>query len=187
MIRSFAIAIVLLLPGVGTAACPSVAVNHRQVVVARNVVAHSNVIQTTFAVPIGVPVAVPSVVSYQAVPQPQYQSQHYQQPQHASTVTTKAECAACSCPNCPNCAAKGEVKAAVVESKSLLSLVQQNCVRCHSGAEPKGGLDLSGALDCETRMKCIARVLADSDDKRMPKGKSLNPDDLGKLIQELAY
>ena len=71
------------------------------------------------------------------------------------------------------------------------TLVSRNCTSCHSGAAPKGNLDLTdlARLSAERRLKCIGRVLADDEAVRMPpkaSGATLNPDELGKLLQELS-
>lgn len=66
------------------------------------------------------------------------------------------------------------------------SLRTANCVSCHSGDTAKGGLDLTGDIDCETKLKCIQRMLADDPSKQMPKGKPISDQTRGLLIQEFA-
>ncbi len=65
------------------------------------------------------------------------------------------------------------------------SLVAQNCASCHSGGAPKAGLDLSNleALDDATRLKCVSQILQD----KMPKNKPItDPVLAGKLLNELS-
>lgn len=64
------------------------------------------------------------------------------------------------------------------------SAVTQSCAKCHSGTNPKAGLNLTdpAALDCETRLKAIRAVLSQS----MPKGATLTPEAVGQVLGELA-
>lgn len=62
------------------------------------------------------------------------------------------------------------------------SAVGQSCVKCHSGEKPKAGIDLTGDLDCETRLKAIRAVLNQS----MPKGATLTPEQVGEVLSDLA-
>lgn len=59
----------------------------------------------------------------------------------------------------------------------------QNCARCHSGENAKGGLvfDGAGQLSCSTITKAL-RAIADG---RMPKGKVIDGQTKGQLMQEL--
>lgn len=68
------------------------------------------------------------------------------------------------------------------------SLLTTHCAKCHSGENPKGNLSLTSleALTCEDRLLAIQRVLHDDETKRMPKGQTLDPETLGRLIQELS-
>ena len=54
------------------------------------------------------------------------------------------------------------------------------------GATPKGKLDLAGEVPAETRLKMIQRILADDPAQRMPKGKPLDAQQIGLLLQELS-
>lgn len=79
----------------------------------------------------------------------------------------------------------------VLSPEAVPSLVSRTCAGCHSGAQPKGGLDLSDVrkLAAEVRLKCVGRVLTDDPNQRMPptsSGKNLNADELGRLLQELS-
>lgn len=64
-----------------------------------------------------------------------------------------------------------------VEFQPLANLTATACVRCHSGPNPKGALDLSGPklsqLTEEQLSKIDARVTTDVADKRMPPDKPL--------------
>jgi len=119
--------------------------------------------QGFIAVPFAVPVAVPSYVQYQAIvassPLPEVS---------AATATQEATAKAHEAP------------------PPTLSLVAKSCVKCHSGEKPKGKLDLSGDLSPALRLKAIGRILADDESKRMPKGKPLDAQAIGLLIQELS-
>ena len=77
--------------------------------------------------------------------------------------------------------AEGDVEAQAVPG----SLVATYCAKCHN-AEAAKRVDLSGAIDAETRLAAIRRVLADDPAKRMPKGRELDAETLGLLIQELS-
>ncbi len=77
--------------------------------------------------------------------------------------------------------------AKTVKATAVQSLVAVNCAKCHGGAEPKGGLDLTAPLTTDVRLKAIRRVLIPlGQDDHMPKGKTLKLADVGPLIQELA-
>ena len=69
-------------------------------------------------------------------------------------------------------------------TSAVPSAVAQNCVKCHSGAAPKGKLDLTNltALTCEQKLKAIRKVLAEE----MPKDAKLDPDTAGAVLSELA-
>ena len=72
------------------------------------------------------------------------------------------------------------------QQQAVGSLIVANCAKCHSGADAKGGIDLSGELTCEVRLHAIWQVMHNDPARRMPKGKDLDPETLGLLIQELA-
>ena len=141
-----------------TCGTSSRAVNHHQVIVANQsaVVVPSGFI----VVPFAVPVAVPSYVQYQAAAAPQ--------------------------------GAGGEEKTVEAQSdprplaSEPRSLVTSSCMKCHSGSTPKGKLDLSGELSPAVRLRSIARIFSDDPTRRMPKGKSLDAQAIGLLIQELS-
>lgn len=72
------------------------------------------------------------------------------------------------------------------EAKAL-TVVDQHCAKCHSGAEPKGGFAVDlGPLTDSQKLKAISRVLSEDSGKRMPKGETLSAEALGKVIQELS-
>lgn len=66
------------------------------------------------------------------------------------------------------------------------TLLSKNCASCHSGNEAKGGFHVDTPLSDAGRLKAITRILADDPVKRMPKGKTLAADELGRLIQEIS-
>ncbi|HEY5313330.1 MAG TPA: c-type cytochrome domain-containing protein, partial [Pirellulales bacterium] len=81
--------------------------------------------------------------------------------------------------------------AGVIKPEAIPSLVSKTCAGCHSGPQPKAGLDLSDlrTLAPDVRLKCIGRVLSDDPSQRMPpasSGKTLSAEDLGRLLQEFA-
>ena len=61
------------------------------------------------------------------------------------------------------------------------ALVAANCVRCHSGASPNGGLDMSAGLDMQTRLRAAQRVL----EGEMPPGGKLADDERAAVMIEL--
>lgn len=71
------------------------------------------------------------------------------------------------------------------DTAPALSLVVQNCAQCHSGATPKGDLDLTTGVDgmpCEQRLLAIKMLVNEDESARMPKGHPLDPQVLGDLI-----
>lgn len=65
------------------------------------------------------------------------------------------------------------------------ALVKANCAGCHSTNEKaKEHVDMTdlSALTCEQKLACIAAVL----DGKMPKGKKLDPQQLGNLLGEFS-
>ncbi len=127
------------------------------------------------AVPFAVPVAMPSYVQYSAfvaAAAPSYQSQ----------VAATSTIGTCLVPMYAGAETAGPQVAAARQA----SLVAAHCGRCHGATQPKAGLGLTAALDDGTRLKAIARILADDPRLRMPKGEELGPDELGRLIQELS-
>jgi len=76
-------------------------------------------------------------------------------------------------------------KARAQATAKAASLVAQTCASCH---KPGGkglelsGIDLTGELDAATRLASIQAVTNGS----MPKGGKLDPNQIGKLIQELS-
>jgi hypothetical protein len=64
------------------------------------------------------------------------------------------------------------------------TMLVQKCLKCHAGANPKGGLSLENlaALSCEIRLKAVRAVLAE----KMPKGgPRLTPEEAGRVLEEL--
>ena len=68
------------------------------------------------------------------------------------------------------------------------TLLEQKCAQCHGGAAPKAGLDLSNpvSLSPQQRLAAVARVVSDDAELRMPKGSTLSPSEIGRLLQELS-
>jgi len=145
--------------------CNVARVVNRNVVVANAVVVPANFVAVAYAVP----VATPSYVQYQY---PQYQA--------ASDPWAKE----------PRATQEGLARAQEApEAPIPFSLVATHCVRCHtpnSRSWVSHHLDLSGDLSAETRLKMITRILADSPEKRMPKGKQLDAQQIGLLVQEIS-
>lgn len=77
-----------------------------------------------------------------------------------------------------------------VEAKPQASstLLEQKCAECHGGAAPKARLDLSNpvGLSPQQRLAAVARVVSDDAELRMPKGNTLSPSEIGRLLQELS-
>ena len=66
------------------------------------------------------------------------------------------------------------------------TLTTKHCAACHTGEGAKGGFRVDQPLDDAARLAAIEAVLHDDEAHRMPKGKTLAPEDLGPLIQELS-
>lgn len=66
------------------------------------------------------------------------------------------------------------------------SLVTQNCSECHGENNPKAGFSVFGDMTAEEKLKAISRILHSDPEKRMPKGKPIDDDIRGRLIDELA-
>ncbi len=143
----------------------------------RTTVVSGGLLVTQFAVPVAVPqyaapVAPPSYVQYGAG----YST--------SSTETLEDRIAA---KVIQGLQASGALRPAAAVS----TLVVRNCSQCHSGATPKGKLDLStpSKLTADDRLRAIRAVLADDDAQRMPpaaSGVKLSAQELGKLLQELS-
>lgn len=73
-----------------------------------------------------------------------------------------------------------------ISPASAQTLVASNCVKCHQGEDAKGAYRMDVPLTEGKKLKAITRILADDPAKRMPKGKTLGAEELGKLIQELS-
>lgn len=69
-----------------------------------------------------------------------------------------------------------------------ISLVQRTCLECHGGENPEANLSLAdpALLTADQRLRAIGRLLEDDQAKRMPKGSTLSPEELGRIIQELS-
>jgi mono/diheme cytochrome c family protein len=71
---------------------------------------------------------------------------------------------------------------ATVAEAARPTLVATHCLRCHGGAQAKGGVRLDGTPANGQRLAAIRAVLAGE----MPKGKPLAEDVLGELLYELS-
>lgn len=61
-------------------------------------------------------------------------------------------------------------------------ILQSRCVKCHSGANAKGSLDLTSALTCEQKLDAMRKVINGD----MPKGgPPLTPEELGDFWHEM--
>jgi mono/diheme cytochrome c family protein len=148
--------------------------------VARGTVVPAGFVVTQFAVPVAVPqytvpIAQPSYVQYGTL-QTGY-----------GTASTEALEDRIVAKVLKGLQATGTVK----PLEAPPSLVTRSCVQCHGGATPKAGLDLSrpDALSAEQRLACVARLLTDDAEKRMPpkaSGVTLSAEELGKVLQELS-
>lgn len=126
-------------------------------------------ITTQFAIPLGIPVAPVSFVLYQAIPGAGYVSPPLVSPSPQNPQ-----------PSPPTSDDPSKISANT--SPPEASMVRRTCVACHSGEKAKAGLDLSGQLSSEVRLKAIGKVVSGE----MPKGKTLTPEEVGLLIQELS-
>lgn len=86
---------------------------------------------------------------------------------------------------------KAKASGAALQAQAPPSLIVQNCASCHNGtAAVKPGIvtDFTNPtiLNCEQRMAAIQRILADHPERRMPQGRTLDPQTIGLLIQELS-
>ena len=135
----------------------------RAVVARQNVVLQNGLVVVPFAVPVAVPVATVNVptVLYSFDGNPDYQARP-----HVMQAVPNPDIAAMESP----------------------SLVRRKCAKCHGGPSPKAGLDLSkpAALTTKQRLAAVARVVSDDPEERMPKGGTLSPAEIGRVLQELS-
>jgi len=127
------------------------------------VIQSSGAIITPFAVPVAVPTSV-------VVPGYTYShagaSAAAVDPEYQEFLAWKA-------------AKANQVKAAVVPQ----SLLQQNCVGCHTTkADAKDHFDMSGELTADQKLKAIAAVMTG----KMPKAKILDPQVRADIVAELS-
>lgn len=167
-----AIIVALLLPSL----CLGGGLSNRVVVLNGQIV-------TQFAVPVAVPQTTVTVAPLSIV---QYGTQSTLYPQ------TDAKRLADELAEIKSMLAEG-IGNGSIKGLSLPTQIKSSCVACHSGATPKGGLDLSDLtkLDNATRLKAIARVTSDDAKVAMPptasnQYKSLTAEQRGKLLQELS-
>jgi mono/diheme cytochrome c family protein len=79
-------------------------------------------------------------------------------------------------------ASRGQSATEANATQSSLSLVGRNCLQCHGGPNPKGGVSLDGALSADVRLRAIRETVAG----RMPPQSKLSPELVGQLLGELA-
>ena len=66
-----------------------------------------------------------------------------------------------------------------------LSAMDRSCVRCHSGDEPKGSIDLTGAIDADTLKALKTAILEDRmPPPNAPERKEWGPDGAGAVLSE---
>lgn len=154
-------------------------INHQQVVVANAIVIPQNFI----AVPVAQPLAVPSYYGYQYLPQYAaavgYGSSAIGHPEPTYNKVEPEEVRAM----------RERIQIKPEEAPLPMSLVSQHCAKCHKpagSAWKKTELDLTGELSNATRLHMIQRILSDDPAKRMPRGKPLDAQAIGLLIQELS-
>lgn len=168
---SFVLGILLL-------AAPALAGNRCNVSV-QSFALQSGLAVTPFAVPVATPVATVAVGAYsygftgQAAQSVSAASVDSQVDKIADRVIAKLRAAGF-----------GGIKAEALPEKP--SLVSANCAACHGATKQAGGFRVDLSLSPEAKLKAIGRILADDPAKRMPKGKNLDPQTLGLLLQELA-
>ncbi len=140
----------------------------------------SSQVVTTFAVPVGVPVANLSsgYYSYGQTYQQQYAPQQTQAAVDEALIEKIVERVLQRMGNQQN-------TTQVVQPQAHLSLVQTHCSKCHVGEEAKGAFSIEG-MDDSQRLHAIRMVLADDPTQRMPKNANIDADVRGLIIQELA-
>ncbi len=66
------------------------------------------------------------------------------------------------------------------------SVIEAKCAKCHSGANPKGDVDLTRAITCAQYHAAMQRLLTDDASQRMPKGQPpLSPEETAAVMKEL--
>ncbi len=128
---------------------------------------HANLI----AVPIAVPVGMPSYVQYQA-PAASYGT--------AAAVGYGAPAAGAAAPAA--CAQQQPAEEALGDT---VDFVAQACVRCHGPVKPKGGLDLTKPVDERGRLEMLRRLFARDPAQRMPPGRQLAPAELAGIVEQI--
>jgi hypothetical protein len=59
--------------------------------------------------------------------------------------------------------------------------LETHCVKCHSGANAKGGFDITAAITCEEKVTALQKVLTGE----MPKGKAITDEEAKAVLDEL--
>lgn len=126
------------------------------------VIQSTGAIVTPFAVPVAVPVSVVTPYTYSHAGVSAAQTD----PEYVEFLAWKA-------------AKANQVKASVVPQ----TLLQQNCVACHTNkADAKAALDMSKELTSEQKLAAIAAVMTG----KMPKAKALDPQVRADVVAELS-
>ncbi len=129
----------------------------------RAIVSTSGLTVVPFAVPVAVPVATVQV----------------------PTVLYSYSASGAAHPTAP---ASTDIGAHVDTAEEATSIIQQACVRCHGGEAPQAGLSLESldGLSREQRLEAVARLVSDDPDLRMPRGATLAPAEIGRVLQALS-
>lgn len=136
-------------------------------------------VATNYAVPLAVPVAQYSPVSYSYDARPINVTVNLNSDQIAQAVVDKL--------NAPVAGEKAAAKEPDVFAPPPASAVTANCAGCHAAgknATAVAKIDLSNlrALSCENKLAAIRAVVSGS----MPKGRKLDDQAIGHLIEELS-
>lgn len=162
-------------------ASPAFAGGHCKVQV-QSFALQSGLVVTPFAVPVAAPVAVAQVSPYVYGFSPAG-TQSYSA---ASSSTSEDRIAEKVIAKLKAAGFGGSTFQAQALPAEKPSLVAANCAKCHAGASAAKGYRVDVPLSEAAKLKAIARILEDDAGKRMPKGKTLDPQSLGLLLQELA-
>lgn len=78
-------------------------------------------------------------------------------------------------------------EAGTLQQKAPQSVISAKCSRCHTGAEAKGSVDFSTAIDASTFRRSMELLGTGKDAPPAMAGvlQSLTPEDKGKLMEEL--
>lgn len=161
-------ALSLLISPVFAGNCPPVFVSghHHHRVVLQQAVAYAPVVQYQ----VGAQVQAEAVIAKAVNPlKAEIAALRAQLAQGLTTVTTTTQ-------------TQGGATASVQGSQP--PTIYARCAKCHTGESAKGEFRVDALeLSCEDRLRAINALLADDPAKRMPKGGTLEAQELGELIQ----